>query len=103
VAFALAAAAAVMNAVVAFIEPAEVDRSKEHIPRAARQGFQSDRQRVAEGLQLMRHSLGSDDSARRSSMDHQRTSPGNAVVSARLGPRAARPRNQEHMVDTPLG
>jgi hypothetical protein len=36
-------------------------------------------------------------------MDHQRTSPGDAVVSARLGLRAARPRNHEHMVDIPLG
>jgi hypothetical protein len=44
VAFALAAAAAVVNPVVAFVQPAEVNRSKEHVPRPAGEGLAPDGQ-----------------------------------------------------------
>jgi len=43
VTFAHRASAAVVNAVVPFIKPPEVDRSKEHVPRGVRQRLESDR------------------------------------------------------------
>jgi hypothetical protein len=45
VAFALDPSAAVVNAIVPFIEPAQMDRAEEHVPGSAAEGLEADRQR----------------------------------------------------------
>jgi hypothetical protein len=44
-AFALGSTSAVVNAIVLFIQPPEVDGAEEDIPRPGREGLEADRQR----------------------------------------------------------
>lgn len=45
VVFALQSSSVVVNAIVSFIEPAQVHRSEEHVPGAAGKGLEADRER----------------------------------------------------------